>query len=514
MPPRVYSTGLVGHGPEPRVLFVSDDDGILTEVTENTPLPVDGGLLNTAFGEVLTAEATPVSQILAVNGLSPKTIEFESESGTATTADSEFVCSTGTTANSFASILTARNLPYRAGEGGTVQLTARFTAGVADSTQIAGLISTTESLAFGFVGTEYGINYRHHGEEEIQDLQITSATTGGGDVTVTVNGTAYTVPVTADTVQVNANEIADSLNAQVANFQFTANNDTITALDLVARPNGAFAFALDTATGTAGTWTQLEAGALAESDFFAQADWNGGLDFTVNPLVGNVYKIQYQYLGYGSIEFLVENPDTGRFQVAHIIKYANANVRTSLGDPNMRGGWAVSSQGSTTDLTLAGASCETAIQGKDIITNDTRALENTVASVGLVLTNLITIRNRTVRGVKRNRADTHVLDISGLTDSTKGAIIEVICNATVAGDVDFQYVDKALSTTEFDVGGTLVTGGTLVDILSLPPTSGNSKNLDGRNIVVVPNGTITLAARVVAVPASSVSGVIGFVEDI
>lgn len=468
-----------------------------------------------AFGELLVAETTPIQQILAVNGLSNKTVEITNLSGTAVAIDGEFTCSTGTTSGAFASILTNRNLPYRAGEGGVVKLTGRFNTGVASSTQLAGLTSTTDSLAFAMAGVDFGIIRRHHGVEEIQELQVTSATTGAGDVTVTVDGTPHTIAVTVDTVQVNALEIATALNAVPGlNYQFTANDDTVTALDLVAKANGSFAFALDTATGTAATWTQIAMGDLSQFEFVAQANWNRGLSFTVDPTKGNVFKVQYQYLGYGNIDFFVENKETGQFELAHVIEYANTNTEPSLGDPNMRGGWSVSSQGSTTDITLRGASCEVGIQGKDLITNDGDALTNTVLGVTTTLTNLITFRNRIVRGERRNLADTRLLDVSGLTDSNKGAIIVVIQDATVAGNPDFQYLDKDKSTTEFDVTGTTVTGGILRDVIALPPLGGNSKDLTNRKIINVPNGEITLAGQVVSGAASDITAVGVFVEDI
>lgn len=465
-----------------------------------------------AFGEVLSVEKTPITQMLAINGLTDKVEKFEFLSGTATTNGSEFVVSLGTTANSFASILSSREIPYRAGQGSEGDLSARFSAGVANTSQLAGLTSATDSLSFGYNDVDFGITRRANGFAEIQELEVTSATTGAGDVTVTIDGTPFTVAVTIDTVQVNAIEISDSLTAQVPGWIFTANDDTVVALQINPTPAGSFVFALDTATGTAATWTQIKAGVAATTNFTAQVDWNVNPIPSLDPTKGNIYRISLQYLGYGGIPFFVEDSASGRLVLVHVIPYANNNVVPSLGDPTFRIGWTVSSTGGTTDLVVAGASAAGFIQGKDIITEQSRSSSMTLIAVGTTALNLLTIRNRTVRGQRRNRSDTHLLSASGFTDSAKGAVIEVIINATIAGDPVFQYIDKDMSTTEFHSSSGAVTGGTVIGTLTLLP--GDNLDLEKIGSRLTFNQTLTLAARVVAVPASDITGNVLFQEDI
>jgi len=465
-----------------------------------------------AFGELLTAEKTPVTQLLAINGFTDKEEIFEFLSGTATTDDSEFIVSLGTTSGSFASILSTREIPYRAGQGTECDLTAKFSAGVADTSQLAGFTSATDSLTFGYVGVDFGIERRSNGFAEIQELQVTSATTGAGDVSVTVDGTLYTVPVTVDTVQVNAIEIADSLTTQAPGWIFTANDDTVIALQINPTPAGSFAFALDTAVGTAATWTQIKVGVAATITFIAQADWNQDVMADLDPSKGNVYRVMLQFLGYGGIPFFIEDSATGRFVLVHVIPYANENTVPSLGDPTFRVGWTVSSTGGTTDLSVTGASAAGFIQGKDVITEQSRSLCTTLASVSTTNLNLLTIRNRTVRGVRRNRADTHMIGASAFTDSSKGAIIDIIINADIAGDPVFEYIDKDLSTTEFHSSSGVVTGGSTIGAIVLLP--GGSIDLEQLDSVLTFNQTLTLAARVAAAPASSITADILFKEDI
>ncbi len=467
----------------------------------------------TSFGEVSVAEPTPITQILAINGLTSKTDSFSFLGGLVIADDSQFIISTGTTPGAFAAILSSRNSSYRAGQGSRCKVTGRFTAGVADSTQLCGFISATDSLAFGYDGDEFGVIRRHDGRSEIQEFQITSSTTGAGDVTVTIDGTPYTVAVTVGTVQVNALEISNSLNSQVPNYNFTSNDDTVVAVSDIAEPMDAFAFALDTATGTAGTWTEIQSGALAVVDFTAQADWSEDPMPDLDPTKGNVYDISFQYLGYGPMLFSIGENEKS-LKLVHIIEYSNLFTLPSLGDPTFTVGWTVASAGSTTDLVLAGASAGMFVEGKAVITEAPRTITNTLLAVGTTPTNLLTIRNRSVRGDRRNRAATALLEASAVTDSIKGVVIDLIIDADVAGSPTFQYVDKTLSNTEFDVVGTTVTGGTSIGVLSAIAGSSDEIDLDKIMATLLPNQTLTLAAFVVAIPAADVTANLIYQEDI
>ncbi|GAF84226.1 unnamed protein product, partial [marine sediment metagenome] len=144
--------------------------------------------------------------------------------------------------------------------------------------------------------------------------------------------------------------------------------------------------------------------------------------------------------------------------------------------------------------------------------NDSTAARNTV-NVGTTSVPLLTIRNRRVRGERPNQTDTHLLDASGITDSTKGAIIDIYRDATLTGEI-YQYVDKVNSTTEIDISATAFTGGTLIDSIVVGAGTGGEKNLETRRLVNITGGTITLVGRVVSGSASDVTGIIGYVEDI
>ncbi len=76
--------------------------------------------------------------------------------------------------------------------------------------------------------------------------------------------------------------------------------------------------------------------------FTSQANWNrdkmdgsGISGQTIDITKGNVYKIEYQWLGFGAINFYIEDSVSGLFQLVHREEYANNNTETSISVPNL-----------------------------------------------------------------------------------------------------------------------------------------------------------------------------------
>lgn len=56
----------------------------------------------------------------------------------------------------------------------------------------------------------------------------------------------------------------------------------------------------------------------------------------LNHLLGNVYRIVYQWLGFGLITFYIEHQISGEFIPVHSIKYSNSNIIPSILQPSNR----------------------------------------------------------------------------------------------------------------------------------------------------------------------------------
>ncbi len=464
-----------------------------------------------AFGEVQMEALTPVVQMTAVYGITHKQETFTFNGGTATASDGQFVCTSGPNGNGFGSVVSHRQAKYRAGQGLLARFTALFDTPQVDSSQRAGLTNNTDQLGFGYLGMDFGIIYNHGGQSEIQELTITTPASGSEDATITINGTGYTVALTTGTVQHNAFEIANSLQSQVPLWDFSSNDDQVVArAELADVFAGAFTFSSNTAVAS---FAQINAGAPPTNTLIKQADWNIKKRLDLDPSKGSVYQVQFQYLGYGPFYFSIENPVTGDFEVVHILEYGNANIVPSLSNPTFHIGWSVINNGNTTSLTVKGASAGMFNEGEIVITEFPRSLKNIQASVDTsVFTNILSFRNRLVFSTKQNRVETLPFIVTVSTDSSKGAIIEISKGAIPGGDLDFIYVDKSDSTTEYAGDFITVTNGIpVVDFIAT--SAGASIDLRSLSIHLFPGECFTIAARVISGSAAAVAATINWVED-
>lgn len=486
-------------------------------VTNERPLDDKYGLVvrpilpRTGFGEIRTEHATPIVQMTAVYGITDRILSTTQLGGSVSASQSMFICTTGTNANGVASLLSKRQVKYRSGQGILARFTALFDTPQADSFQEAGLASNTDRLGFGYNGTDFGIVYSHGGETQIQELTVATGASGGENATIGVDGTDYTVALTAGATDHNAREIAADLNSQAPTWTFTANGSQVVARSFFAQTDiGAFTFTSSTAVAS---WAQVQSGLNPTDSFINQVDWNIRTRPELDPSKGNVYQVQFQFLGYGAMFFSVENPVTGEYEIVHTLEFSNANVLTNMANPIFRVGWTAFNRGNTTSLTMKGSSASVFNEGEVVPTERTRSVDGLVASAGLALLNIFTIRNRSVFGTKTNRIETILKRIAALTDSTKGGIIEVIAGATFAGDLDYSYVDKVNSTTEIAKDLVAITGGRV--LASFPvTTAGTSFATDELEEVLLPGEFLTIAGRVVQTPASLISATMVFKEDI
>ncbi len=120
----------------------------------------------TAFGELRTAEMTPLVQITHPYQINLDTLTTASNASGTITFDStrrQIVVSSGAATNSSASLSTRKPIKYRNGQGTNVRFTCTFQSGVAGNTQYAGWGDDMGGLFFGYSGSEFGIMRRRSG---------------------------------------------------------------------------------------------------------------------------------------------------------------------------------------------------------------------------------------------------------------------------------------------------------------------------------------------------------------
>ena len=353
-----------------------------------SPTPVtteDGAVLTTspalgllsAFGEATQVELTPVIQAYCQRFSDTRVWEtLETGSGAITEAPAnEAKLSTGITVNSVVEMKTAQHMPYLPGQSMLWRWTAAFeTGGVADSIQCAGPMHEEDGFAVGYNGATYGFLHLYGRKLEIHALTVTGGAGGGENATLTINGEAHTVALTAGSVEFNASEVVKA-------SPFVNTNSTWDAWSLGAvvylrrrlygdQTAGTYTFTSGTATGSVATTL---AGADGDDDWYPMTGWDDPMDssgvsgLTLNPLVGNIYTAVLGYLGYAGPTLFVAPPGfAGAPILCHHIPWHGtaAAIRPTVDDPRFRMTVRAESQGSTDDLIIRAASVMGGIHGR------------------------------------------------------------------------------------------------------------------------------------------------------
>jgi len=469
-----------------------------------------------AFGEQITTHKTPVVQIANKYQIDPSLLNdleiFEATGGSADNNGNLFRCQTGTSVGGYGVVRSVETLNYRAGQGIEGQITGAFTTGIALSLQFAGMFNISDTLAFGYDGTDFSCLHSYGGVAEVQLITVT--VTGVGTCTVTLDGTAGLVAVTNSTTQTNAAEIAAGLTLGTLgnSWRFEQIDSTVYC---IAKSVGDKTSTMSISGGVTASIVEKTAGVSQTDNHTAQASWNVTTTpfASFNPTKLNIYKIQFGYLGIANIEYSIYDPNRGKFVLVHQVEWANTQVITHISNPNFKIGWTSASLGASgTNLTVTGASGSIMLEGDEVIKNNTFADENTVSSIGTTLTSLITIKNRTVYGDRYNLGKIIPLTISVNNDHTKGAIIEVFRNTTIGGATNYQFEDEYNSIAAVDKAGTTVTGGVLIDAFTVE--SGGTKELDLSilNTELLPDSTFTVAGKTVQGTGAEMTATIAWKE--
>ena len=382
----------------------------------------------TAFGEALTANLTPSVQIEFSAGLPLNDILiYQNNTGTTSYSfENSLATIQASGTGSFVEVSSQDFTKYKPGQGIDSRFTAVFES-CTGTNAFAGLFTPEDSITFGYfvddnpitsslIENKFAIRYQSHGLQQINDLSLTGPATANGTITLTFDSTVVNVAVsngdTAAKVSYNiVSAVENVLNLNSYGWRglyFTTQAITtptsynITLIRRAAK-TGNIAITIDTGgTGIILTNMVLVNGLSPINKYFIQSGttgtnvelWNidrcsdqGSLQqnylhnpsgFRHNPFFGNVYKITYQYLGFGNITMYIEQPNTAIFIPVHQIKYANSSTITSFGDPSFNIGIVLEKVNDVSLTTLKTASISTFIQGLAVPSPIYRAYGHTI----------------------------------------------------------------------------------------------------------------------------------------
>lgn len=476
-----------------------------------------------AFGELITAHKRPVVQITNKYHLDPSTqpeLEtFTATGGSVSTDENLFRCQTGTSVGGYGVVRSKETLNYHAGQGVEAQFTARFTTGIPLSLQFGGLFNLTDQLGFGYDGEDFSCIHSYNGKAEEQVITVTA--TGAGTCTVTLDDDAVGITVTSSSEEENAEELRLGLEADGTISGKWRFDQVGTKVHCIAKSASAKTGAFSISGGVTASIVEEVVGQAKTDNHTHQYDSEGNPNWNFQPTFDdfdptklNIYKIQFGYLGVANINFFIYNPDIGRFELVHQTKWASENAVTHISNPNFKIGWTGASLGSSgTDLTVEGASASLMVEGDEYLSNDVHAQDNTELSVGATATNILTIQNRLIHGAYYNLGKITPLLASVAIDHTKGAIIELIKNATITGVVsNYTAHEEDVSLVIYKTGGT-VTGGDLIGGFPLSSDAHDDLNLEPLLLKLLPSDTLTISARAVSGTATSMTGFLTWKED-
>lgn len=418
------------------------------------------------FGSIDVAELTPIIQQDAVYGLSSELIQT-SGGGSITANNNLFAVNTSnTTVGSFASLQSRKRLRYRPGQGIVGRYTAVFNSGVSNNIQVAGLGTAEAGYYFGYNGESFGILHVTNGVREMQTLTISGTSTAPRSVTITLANTAHSVPITAGSATLVAYQIskfnytgwkAEQRGATVVFLANSAGNKTgsFSLVDGIAEITGSFS---ETVTGASSTDTWIP-----------QSSWNGdrldgtgASDAVLDPTKGNIYQIDIQYLGFGSVAFKTEIGASGNnadFVTVHTLSFPNTQTSVNVSQPSFPFTM------STYNTGTAGATTSTKtgsfagfISGKRVFNGPRASFVNSVTSSLTDFVPIVTVRNGLVYNSRANQSVAYLLSISGAAKSTNGiTTFYLIKNATLSTGTPSFTAQGSDSVFYYDVGATIVT---------------------------------------------------------
>lgn len=487
------------------------------------------------FGSVHVENMTPIFQSDAVYGINQQqTSTTTSGTGTATTSDSLFAVTTGATSLSQGVIQSRKRLRYRAGQGVIARFTAKFTTPAAYSYQLAGLGHAEDGIYVGYADIagsvpQLGILYVRRGVREVRTLTVTTGATSAANCTITLNGVAFTVALTAaSNIQRTVYEISQ---ATYADWDAYPSGATVVFVKKSAgTASGTYSFGAGT-TGAAATIAQTKAGAASTDTFIPQSSWNGDkLDgtgasgVTIDPTKLNIFQFSFGYLGTDSIVLqskVFPSNNDGKFVTLHTILLPNTLNTSSFGNPSFPFTLAAYSAGSTTDLTVNCASFSGFIEGNKYLHGGRFSYFNSLTTVGATnFQALMTVMNARYYKGRTNQAVINLLSVAGALKHTSPCIFYLIKNGTLAGNPNFQQLttdscslwDTAATTVSYTDGYQLLWTGHLGDTGEIDHHFGNG-SYNAEELTLQPGEWVTLAARAVTGTPSYVTGSINTRED-
>lgn len=252
-----------------------------------------------------------------------------------------------------------------------------------------------------------------------------------------------------------------------------------------------------------------------------QVDWNvdkmdgqGPSYQIMDHTKGNVFRIAFQWLGFGAITFMIEETNTGKFVVVHRIPFANKFTSPSLVVPSFPVRYLVRNTTNTTNLVMKSPCCAAMIEGIRTFLGLTFGVDNTkTITSNISLTNVLTIRNKTNFQLRTNFIPIFLRLLSVGTDGTKNTVVYIVRDAIVSGTPVWVSINNDNSVIEYDVAGGTITGGVQIAAFSFGKLESRTQSLGELDVYLAPGQSFSVAAKLTGSGSSDVSCSLTWFED-
>lgn len=208
----------------------------------------------------------------------------------------------------------------------------------------------------------------------------------------------------------------------------------------------------------------------------------------------HVWRILFQWLGAGSIQYQIEDPNTGQFLTFHEIKYASANALPATYNPSFKFFATAFNFNAANNVQLRIPCAVIAMNGGGWLTNGLTWSRSSIKTiVGLTETALLTIRNKSTYASITNRAAIKIKQVSFASDGTKVFLFKCIINTTLTTP---SFTDNSTNTScvDFDTAGTITAGtGRIIASYTISKTSDSVVDVDNVGIYIYPGETFTIS---------------------
>jgi hypothetical protein len=456
--------------------------------------------VRSGFGDTVTVPMRADLALYSQRAEDPRVFrQFLASGGAISIATAEATLSTGVSAGASATMLSVRHIRYQPGFGSRVRIAGRFPfGGVEDSIQLLGAFTSEDGLMIGFSGEQFGVFHRLDRALEIQKLTVTAGAAGAETATITLAGTGHAVPLTLNTSSATdeahaAAEIAAFSPYADATATYLAYNygETVYFVRQAHGDPPAGAYSMSSTGTAAGAFTQSQDGAdgtqlfapiglpvgtmTSQFETLDPLDGSGPSKIVLDPTVGNVYSIDFGWLGYSGATFLLKQPRGEGFVPFYRLNWANTSFadRVLLRDPRLTIGASIASLGSTTDIQMAAGSMFGGVAG-DVIVGPQWARTAESINIGTTEVAICGVQNAAVLFDLINRRRLNIRSVIVTNFGVKTAIVRLRADPDLTLPLWVQADPNSIVLD--DTSNTPVSGGTL--IRALPVAPGETIELD------------------------------------